>query len=313
MNVPSRDTPMLGIALKMSSIVAFALMATCLKLAADLPLGQLIFGRSFFSLIPLLIFLAMRGELVSGFKTKRPWAHFFRSTIGSLGMVTGFTALTLLPLPESNAIMFANPLFVVILSALFLKEDVRLFRWSAVVIGLGGVLIMLWPRLTVLTSPEGLEISQTIGALAGLSGALISAFAMITVRALTKTERSATIVIYFAIFTSIMSLASMPFGWVWPNPYEAALLVGAGIAGGFGQAFMTESYRHAELSTIAPFDYTSLIFTLTIGYLIFGDVPTVPMLVGAFIVIGAGLFVIWREQQRGIDRSKQRKVSPTQN
>lgn len=313
MNAPTRDNPIQGIVLKLASITSFTIMATSLKLASSLPVGQLVFGRSFFSLIPLFAILAVRGELRTGLKTARFPAHFGRSVLGSSAMAAGFTALTLLPLPEATAIGFAGPLFVVVLSAVILKEDVRIFRWSAVLVGFGGVLIMLWPRLTLLTDPQGLQAGELIGAVAGLLSALIGAFAGITVRAMTKTERSATIVIYFALFTSLFSLASIPFGWVWPSPREAALLVTAGIAGGFGQILLTESYRHAELSTIAPFDYTSLLYTLIVGYLIFGDLPTFAMLVGAAVVIAAGLAVIWRERLRGVDRTKMRKVSLPQN
>ncbi|MCB1516162.1 MAG: DMT family transporter [Hyphomicrobiaceae bacterium] len=313
MNALTRDNPIQGIVLKLASITSFTIMATSLKLASTLPVGQLVFGRSFFSLIPLFAILAVRGDLRTGLQTARFPAHFGRSVLGASAMAAGFTALTLLPLPEATAIGFAGPLFVVVLSAVILKEDVRVFRWSAVLVGFGGVLIMLWPRLTLLTDPGGLQAGELIGAVAGLLSALIGAFAGITVRAMTKTERSATIVIYFALFTSLFSLVSIPFGWVWPDPREAALLVTAGIAGGFGQILLTESYRHAELSTIAPFDYTSLLYTLVVGYVLFGDLPTFAMLVGAAVVIAAGLAVIWRERLRGVDRTKMRKVSLPQN
>ncbi|MCB9992402.1 MAG: DMT family transporter [Hyphomicrobiaceae bacterium] len=308
-----QGNPIQGIVLKLASITSFTIMSASLKLAGTLPVGQLVFGRSFFSLIPLFAILAIRGNLWTGLKTERFPAHFGRSVLGATGMAFGFTALTLLPLPEATAIGFAGPLFVVVLSALILGEDVRIFRWSAVLVGFVGVIVMLWPRLTVLSNPEGLGDGELIGALAGLASAFVGAFAGITVRALTRTERSATIVIYFALLTSLFSLVTIPFGWVWPDPREAVLLVTAGIAGGFGQILLTESYRHAELSMIAPFDYTSLLYTLAVGYALFGDLPTVTMMVGALIVIAAGLAVIWREHLRGIDRSKMRKVSLPQN
>src|SRR5690606_33957022 len=101
-----------------------------------------------------------------------------------------------------------------------------------------------------------------------------------------------------------------PFGWVWPTPEIAALLVGAGIMGGIGQILMTEAYRHADVSVVAPFEYTSLILSIIVGYFVFSDIPTVEMLTGAVIVVGAGIFIIWREHALGLER-KAHQFSPT--
>src|SRR6185437_4429670 len=100
------------------------------------------------------------------------------------------------------------------------------------------------------------------------------------------------------------SLATLPFGWVMPSPPQWAFLIGAGFAGGIAQILLTESYRHAEMSVVAPFEYSSLLFSLVIGYAYFGDVPTVFMLVGAVIVVGSGLFIIYREHRLGLDRTR---------
>jgi drug/metabolite transporter (DMT)-like permease len=128
------------------------------------------------------------------------------------------------------------------------------------------------------------------------------------VRQLITTERSATIVLYFLISSSIISLVTVPFGWALPTPTEAALLVGAGIAGGIAQILLTESYRHADMSVVAPFEYTSLVFSVIIGLVFFGDVPTWFTLIGGVIVVGSGLFIIYREHRLGLDRSRVREV-----
>ncbi len=138
---------------------------------------------------------------------------------------------------------------------------------------------------------------------------MLSAFAMLQVRTLVQTERSETIVIYFFISASILSLMTVPFGWVWPTPQQTALLIGAGFAGGMGQLLLTSCYRYADMSVIAPFEYVSLLLTIAIGYLLFAEVPTVPMLVGATIIVAAGIAVILRERYLGLDRAKAREAN----
>lgn len=166
-------------------------------------------------------------------------------------------------------------------------------------IGLVGVLIIIWPRMT-LFSGGGVGTGEMVGALAALGGALLGALAMMLVRRLVQTERTATIVIYFSISASVISLVSLPFGWVMPSWTQLALLVGAGFAGGIAQILLTECYRYAPISTIAPFEYTSMLLGLGIGFTLFGDVPTFEMLLGSAIVMAAGGFIIYREHKLAI-------------
>jgi drug/metabolite transporter (DMT)-like permease len=196
----------------------------------------------------------------------------------------------------------------VVFSVLLLKEKVHFFRWTAVFVGLVGVLVILWPRLTVFGG-GAMGNDETMGALAALMAAVFSAFAMMQVRRLVQTERTETIVIYFFITASILSLFTLPFGWVWPTGEQAALLVGAGIFGGFGQLLLTSCYRYADMSVIAPFEYVSLLLTIVIGLVIFGDVPSVAMLVGAAIIMASGIAVILREHYLGLDRVRARQAN----
>jgi drug/metabolite transporter (DMT)-like permease len=302
--------PLTGIALKVMSVVAFVVMSALIKSSGDVPAGQLVFFRSFFAVIPVVIVIAWRRELAVAFRTSRPLAHIGRGLLGMMAMGLGFFALTRLPLPEWIAINYAQPLIVVVFSALFLGETVRIFRWSAVVIGLGGVLIISWPKLTLLTAGADIEQGAAIGMVAALAGATISAVAMIMVRQLVATERSPTIVFWFSITCTVAGLLTLPFGWAALDARQAMVLVMAGLCGGVGQILMTESYRHADMSTIAPFEYTSMILGIGVGYFVFGDVPTAHMLVGGLIVVGSGLFIIWREQRLGLERRAARKVSP---
>jgi len=160
-------------------------------------------------------------------------------------------------------------------------------------------MIIIWPRMT-LFAEGNVGHNEAMGALAALGGAVMAAFAMMLVRRLVQTERTSTIVIYFSISASVIALVSVPFGWVAPSWPQLAMLIGAGIAGGIAQILLTECYRHAPMSTIAPFEYTSMLLGLGIGFLFFGDIPTFEMLIGSVIVMGAGGYIIYREHQLAI-------------
>lgn len=300
---------MLGIGLKLASVAAFLVMASLLKASQGVPPGQLVFFRSFFAILPIVVFLAVRRELIVGVKTERPMAHFWRGVVGVGGMGFGFYALTKLPLPEAVAIGYAMPLLIVVFGAVFLKENVRLYRWSAVAVGLVGVAIIVWPRLTVFAGGTGEVSDLTLGALASLTAAVFGAFATLHVRQLVETERPATIVLYFSITCSVAGLLTLPFGWVWPTGPQLIFLITAGIAGGIGQILITAAYRHADVSVVAPFEYSSLVLSIVIGYAFFSDVPTIEMLIGAVILVGAGLFIIWREHALGLERRRAREVT----
>lgn len=307
----ARDRPLTGISLKVLSVAIFVAMSSFIKAAGDVPAGEIVFFRSFFALFPLMVFMAWNGDLSTAWKTSRPGSHFARGLVGTMAMGLGFFALTRLPLPEAVTLNYAQPLAVVIFSALFLHEKVRIYRWSAVLVGLIGVVIVSWPKLTMFSGGAfgGREFA---GVVAALSAAAVSGVAMLLIRNLVTTEKSSTIVFWFSTSASLFALLTLPFGWIWPSPTQAALLVLAGICGGIAQVLMTEAYRYAEASTVAPFEYSSLILSLIIGYWAFNDVPTVHMILGGIIVVGSGVFIVWRERQLGLERAKAKKVSPPQ-
>lgn len=299
--------PIKGIMFKIVSVAMFMAMAGLIKAAAEtVPPGQSVFFRSFFALPIILGWLAIRGELRHGWKTANPMGHFWRGLVGTSAMGLGFAGLGLLPLPEVTAIGYAAPLLVVIFAAMFLNEDVRAFRLSAVALGMVGVLVVLSPRLSV---GGALNLSETLGAIIVLMGAVLTALAQVFVRKLVATETTAAIVFWFTVTSSLLALLTIPWGWVWPTWDIAALLVMAGLLGGVGQIFLTSSYRFADASLVAPFDYTSMILALVIGYFIFDETPTGTMLIGAGIVIFAGVLIIWRERKLGLQRAQQRKAT----
>lgn len=286
--------------MKIASVVIFTAMAICIKASAPhVPPGEAVFFRSLFAIPVIVAWLAWRGSLQHGLRTDFPLGHVWRGMVGTAAMGLGFTALMLLPLPEATALGYAMPILTVMFGAMFLGEQVRLFRLGAVGVGLAGVLVVLSPRMTVGADASGWE---TVGAMAALTGAVCAALAQVFVRRLIQTEATAAIVFWFSVTATVLSLATLPFGWVVPAPREAALLVGAGILGGLGQVLLTGCYRHAEAGVVAPFEYVSMLLAIAVGYLVFGEVPVRATLIGAALIVAAGLVIIWRERQLAIAR-----------
>ena len=297
--------PLLGISLVLAATFVFTLMGALVRyLGQSVPLGEIVFMRSFFALIPLLAFLAWRQELTTALRANSPLSHISRSITGTVGMFLNFSALALLPLADATAISFAAPIFSVVLAALLLGEVVRIRRWTAVGVGFIGVLVMLSPYVGSATLGAG----ATLGAFLALAGAFVVAGAMTQVRHLARTETTGSLVFYFSLVCCVFGLATLPWGWIMPTPREFALMVTMGLLGGIGQILITESYRHAPASVVAPFAYSAMIYSIVIGYLWFGEVPEAIVLAGAAIVIAAGLFVIWRERKLGLDRTEEKRA-----
>ncbi len=303
--------PLRGIALKVASVMVFIVMASLIKSTAQhVPAGQAVFFRSLFAIPVIVVWLGWRKELRTGLKTVQPLGHVWRGVVGTMAMGLGFAGLGYLPLPEVTAIGYAAPLLTVVFAAMFLGEEVRAFRISAVVLGMVGVMIVLAPRLSLTPGTAG--VAEALGAMLVLGGAVFAALAQVFVRKLVNTEQTSAIVFWFSITATVLSLVTLPFGWVWPTVGEAAILVSAGLLGGLGQILLTSSYREADASLVAPFDYASMIFALGIGYFVFNEVPTGPMLSGAALIVTAGILIIWRERKLGLERAKQRKAMTPQ-
>ncbi len=305
--------PIRGIGYKILSVAFFVAMATCIKAgAADgVPPGQAVFFRSLFAIPVIVGWLIMKHDLAHGLETRNYMGHLWRGLVGGTAMALGFTSLGLLPLPEVTAIGYAAPLLIVIFAAMFLGEEVRIFRLSAVFVGLIGVVIVLSPRLSV-AALDGVTGWETVGALTALMGAVFAALAQVFVRKLVASESTAAIVFYFSLTTTVLSLFTIPFGWIMPGVGTAVLMVLSGILGGVGQILLTSSYRHAPTSVIAPFEYSSMLMALVIGYVLFDEIPTGPMISGAALIVAAGLFIIWREQRLGLERGQARRTMTPQ-
>jgi len=292
-----------GAILIMSAVTIFTVMQSFIKAAETIPAGQAVFFRSFFALPVILIWLWAKHDLRDGLKTTNWKGHALRGVAGSCAMALGFAGLHYLPLPEVTALRFITPVIIVILAALILGERIRLVRLSAVIMGLLGVLIIMWPRLEF-----NLVNTAMLGVVFTLGSAGLAALAQVFIKAMTATEKTAAIVFYFSVTASALSLFTIPFGWVVPQASDLVLLVGAGLLGGIGQICLTSSYRFADASVLAPFTYVSIISAVIIGFFFFDERPTWTMTGGAVLIIAAGVLIVWRERQLGLKRTAERKV-----
>lgn len=259
-----------GILLRILSGVVFALMMVCVKALGDsVPLGEVIFFRSAFAMIPLIIFMKIQRNFPNGLKTTHPMRHFKRSIFGATAMFTLFAAIQFLPLAEATMLYYLSPLMLVILSAVYLGEQVPRVRWVGVGLGFCGVLVMTLPSMSGHTDKAALW-----GALLSLLTALLTAVALLQVKKLKQlNESTGAIAFYFALVSLLAGLLTLPLGWVMPSLKEIALLVGAGIAGGIAHIFMTMSFSYARASVLAPYEYLALPWAMLTGFIFFEELP----------------------------------------
>jgi drug/metabolite transporter (DMT)-like permease len=304
MRLPSAEIrPLRGIVLMLASVTLFTIMSALIKAAHRVPPGEAVFFRAFLTVPGLLVWYGAQRQIGSTLRTEDWVGHARRGVIGSIAMGLGFAGLKFLPLPEVTALKFATPMLVVIFAVFMLGERVRMIRISAVIIGLLGVSIILWPRITV----QG-EARELLGAGIVLGSSACAALAQIFVKRLAGREHPAAIVFYFSLTASCLSLLTIPFGWVWPTGAEWGLLLGAGVVGGAGQLFLTSSYRYADAGVLAPFTYLSMLWAVILGWLFFDEVPTLYMVAGSALIIAAGVAIFLRERQLGLRRSAEAKV-----
>jgi drug/metabolite transporter (DMT)-like permease len=296
-----------AVGFKLFSAILFAVMQALVRQLGDVvPLGQMVFFRGAFAVLPVLLIYAWRGELAVAVRTNRPIGQLGRASLSVGGMFTNFSALARLPLADATAISFASPLITVALAALILKERVRIYRWSAVIVGFIGVIVMLIPQFDVNHYvAAGAAAAAAIGSVLALLSAFFNSGTVIQTRRLVASEATSSIVFYFSLGITLSGAVTLPFAWQTPTGAELAMLITIGVFGGIGHIFLTESYRFATASVVAPFDYTSMLWALLFGYWLFGELPSALVYVGGIIVAGAGLFVIWRERQLGLQRASE--------
>lgn len=258
-------------------------------LSGDYPILEIVFFRGLFALIPAAWLIRREGGFTT-LRTSRPARHLVRGIIAFAGMALFFHAFSVMPLADAYAIGFSAPLMMTALSLPLLGEAVGPRRSAAVLVGFGGVLVVLWPDLGWGASPGD------PGWIAALAGTACYAVATLMIRDLSRTDGNAAIVFYGTLLTVAFSAAALPFGFVMPTATDALLLLAVGLLGGLTTIVVTMAFRIAEAAIVAPFEYTSMIWAVLFGALIWGDVPSAYVLAGSGIIILMALYILRRER-----------------
>jgi len=294
----SRDyaqSPATGFAAMILSVVLFSLMDASVKwLGGTYPTQQIMFFRCLVAMIPLIVIIVMRGG-VSVLRTRQIKMHFLRSVLGISAMGLAFYALSLMRLADAISILHTTPIFMTALSVLLLREKVGLHRWSAVACGFTGMLLVVRPGSGMIDS----------GSIYMLFAALLISCTTIIIRHMSIRDDPVCITFYFTLTGILASGAGIAWlGWQTPTLFDFMLLVAVGLLGGVAQYMMTVSYRHAEISMVAPLKYLTILFGGGFGYLIWSELPDLQSAFGIAIIAMAGLYTLHRE----LIHAKKKKV-----
>jgi len=276
----------LGVLYGIASVACFAMMDASVKWLDMFPVGQVLFSRFFFGLIPILM-LVPRSEFKTFYKTSRPKLHAFRAITGTLAIIALFIALREIPLADVVSLTFGGPIFVTLGSIFFLSEKVGVKRWLAVLIGFIGMLLIVKPAY------EELNIYYIFPIIFCIFFACVA----LSIRSLSSTEPNYRIALYFSLLSMIVGLFTLPFGWVMPNTFEFFLLIFTGLVGSVANILLTVSLRFAEASLVTPTKYLNLVFAIFLGYFIWSEIPKFLTLVGAGLIIVSSVIIFMRESE----------------
>jgi drug/metabolite transporter (DMT)-like permease len=277
-----------GIAYMVASTALFAAINAIVKWElAFYPVGEVAFYRALFALVTVFVMIVPRTG-IAVFRTRRYLGHLQRGISQFGSMTCMFVAFSMMSLGSAVALSFAAPLFTTLLSIVILKEKVGLHRWSALVVGFVGVLIVTEP------GPGTFKL----GALFALANAVLSSSVAIAIRRMSETESTETLTVYQLIIITACTCFLLPFGFVPPTWLDAGALAVAGIGNGIAQYWWTRSLTLAPPSAVVPFNYLSRGWASLLGFAVWGDMPTTHLMVGAAIVVASGLYILWRETVR---------------
>jgi drug/metabolite transporter (DMT)-like permease len=280
------------IALGMTAAVASFFMLNTMNVFAKLlspnhSVIEVAFYRNAIAAAPFAVWIFLLGRRDLLKINSRPDAIVLRSVIGTVSLVATFRAFNFLPMADAQALFFTSSLFLPVMGWLFLKERVGAHRWSAVLIGFLGTLVIV--------RPTG-DVNMT-GVSFAVSAALMHASLGTLLRVLGRTERPETVTFYFLIIgTAITGLAMLFVGTI-PRLHEIPLFIGAGISGAFAQILLSTSFKYAPVALVTIFNYTGIVWATGYGWFIWGDWPGPPVWMGASIIIASSLFIVWRESR----------------
>lgn len=278
-----------GAALQLAAMGIYATHDVVIKtLGAVYPAFQILFFASLLS-FPLVSVVLMRDKTHGTLRPNHPGWVVLRTVCGVVAGMAGFYAFSALPLAQVYAILFATPLLVTILSIPLLGERVGIHRWAAVVIGLSGVLIVLRP------GAQPLELGHA----AALGGAVASALAAVIIRRLGRGERPVVLMMWPMLGNFVVTGGALGFGYVpmaLGDLLLAGVIAGLGLAGGF---LVIMAYRAGEAAIVAPMQYSQILWATAYGWFLFGEVLDLPTLIGASVIIGSGIYIVWREGSGG--------------
>lgn len=304
MSAHEHDRPILALLIRLLGIAGLAAMAALIKLASThgLHLIELLFWRQFLALPILLAWVKLSGSGLGSLATKRPKAQIARGISGLIGMILNFGAVIMLPLAEATTFGFSAPIFAVLLSVLLLREKVGVWRWSAVLAGFLGIVVIAQPG----NSDHAIPL---YGALVALGGAFMIALISIQIRDLSKTESPMAIVFWFAATSSVLLLPALPFVASAHSWQDWGLLLAIGITGTLGQVGITTALRFGQVASVIVMDYSSIVWATLFGWLLFAALPSTSTWFGAPLIILAGLIIGWRERLAHKKFTDQRAVA----
>jgi drug/metabolite transporter (DMT)-like permease len=298
--VPLRHDIRRGALMMLGATALFTIMSALIKgLSDNIHFVETMFFRSAFAL-PVMFAIAARGRDWGVLRTKRLPGHLVRAFTGTMAQGCSFYALTVLPLAEQTALTYTTPLFVTLLSIPFLGEKVGIHRWSAVLLGFVGIMVIALGDGAFQGSGPNQVVA--IGMAVAVAQGVWSAATTLLVRSLSATESSTTIVLWQSLLMTAFTLVALPFFWTTPTLFELLLLVLVGLIGGVAQIMLTEAYASAQVSALGPYSYTSILWSVAIGWVVFSDAPGIGTLAGAALIVASGLYILHRELRRARQR-----------
>lgn len=283
-----------GMLLMLLTTLCFACMQSMIKwlaAAGDAPLHpfEIAFFRNLFGLVALVPMLFSNGltGAMAAFKTPRPGAHLLRAVVQTAGMLCFFTAVTMVPLAEVTSLSFSAPLFATTLAVLIMGERIRMRRITALVIGFIGVVVVLQPGVEAISE----------GAILAIVSSLCWGFAMTVIKSLSRTDSALTLTLYAGVYLAVFTAIPAAMYWTAPTAEQLVWLLGIGIVGTLGHLAFAQALRIADMSAVLPLDFMRLVWASAIGFVIFGEVPSLIAWAGGALIFSSATYIAVREAQ----------------